>query len=356
MIDKILILSYHETMKKILVIFYIIQSTIAFSQEIYTPGCIYENYQPIPVYWINDKIEILGKPMGTFGEATSILNYNGRLLVFGYLVYENDYRKIPVFWTDKLTFNILYFPEYYYSDCFIKRAYLLDETVYILGYLQDIYGHYSTIIWKNFNNYIIVKENYRDTFILDMEINNDTIIIAGYVQDYNGILREIYESNISTEYFRLENKSNEIFCYDFDNCIINFVKIIDDDIYYCATVNNKYIVIKNNETLYKDESYQESIIYDIMKINNKLFILAYVKDSVGIKLLYGDGENPNVEICSGRIIHTAEVVGIKENKPIVIFSEYEKHHFFEHYEEIFEHYEEKQYGIIINDNIVELKH
>jgi hypothetical protein len=309
-------------MKKLLILLFFMQAFFMFAQEIYTAGCIYENDKPIPAYWMNQNIEILGIPLGTYGEATAIVSFKDKLLVFGYMASESNNRKSPVVWQSKLEYSVLYYPYWNYVDCHISKVYVFNENLYVLGYLIDYNGHYSTIVWKNFYPYQIIKETYQNTIILDMEWINDRIILVGYTNDYNSFYEKSYVVSFIEQKFPFFDDSDPSPFYKNNFDLINIVRKINNDIYYCGIKNNRFVVFKNEILLYWDETYQESAIMDIMEINGKIYLLASLNDGGVLKLVYGENTVPNTIVCNNTMIHSAEIVGIKGDRPIIIFTEF----------------------------------
>jgi hypothetical protein len=327
-------------MKKVILIMFVFQFSYAFSQEIYTPGCIYEEFKPIPVYWVNNEIVILGKPINSFGEATSIIKIDNKILVFGYLIFNNTSTKIPVVWEDNLSFKLLLtFYESWFYDCVVTKAYNIDNSIYILGLLTGINGTISTILWDQSFNATI----FQDVNILDMEKYNENIIMVGYKQEVGSFRKQPVYYVIEKSSFRgyriiRSNKFEEIFT---DNeGIINIVREINGEIYLGGIIRNRSVVIKNNEILFLDESNEESIICDIMSVNNNIYFISKIKNNDENILLYGVNNFPDIEITRNLLFLSIEMVGLRNNIPVIISSDLNG--------------QKKEFRIIIDKEIISL--
>lgn len=170
-------------MKKIILLLLLSSlSLLLAAQEIYTPGCLYDSYgNPLPVYWVNNNIELLGVPANTYGEAVSIIQFKGKILVFGNMIIEN--KKVPVVWEDTSRFTFVSFP-WEYNECTIKKAFVIGERVYIIGGVKDNNDHHHGIVWQDIYHYKIITEENRETFIYDLDEINDEIVTAGYTKSY----------------------------------------------------------------------------------------------------------------------------------------------------------------------------
>lgn len=115
------------------------------------------------------------------------------------------------------------------------------------------------------------------------------------------------------------------------------------EIYLCGKVDDRAFIVKNNELLLGEE--RHSLLLDLMELNGDVYFVGLSIDKEGIKIKYGINGFPDREITGNKMYIPIEIVGFKDEVPIVTYVAYEN---IETYRNVIK--EIKKFGILINGN------
>jgi hypothetical protein len=286
-----------------LIVVLILVSSFAFSQDFIVPGCIYDNDNPVPVYWGKSGINFL--PVGTWQHAvaTSFVHREGHLVVIGYTVEGKISR--PVAWFDGQIVELKYPVEF--DSIRLNVVTQVSGKLVIVGNASSADG-LVPIIWRDGEYQVLRSDKYHDLGILDaVEYGGKLLLVGSYKK--NEKLFKFVSLDGNDSFLNLTGTEGLV-----SRCVTN-----GTDVYFGGSTQTEIGIWKNGN-LFSSAKTTNGIVYDIAFFHGKLYSCSAVRERNASIRLYNGIDSDLLNTAFPTIDRPTpagmELLGIRDGKPI----------------------------------------